>query len=180
MASAVSQPYTHAYSMSKAAVRHLSGSLRQELLLDGVEGVKVCTVMPATIDTPLFGYAANYTGRMVKAMPPVYSAERVARAIVHLVAVPRREVVVGSMGRALLMQSRLLPAVTERLMARQVDRSHLYRTRPAPAREGNLFVPAPGQGSVAGGWHGKRRTAVRRVPAAAVGAGVLAARRWLP
>src|SRR5215216_871673 len=88
----VPQPYTHAYSMAKAAVRVLSASLRQELRLDGAKGVKVCTVMPPTIDTPFFDHTANYTGRKAKAMPPVYSAERVARTIVNLVRLPRREV----------------------------------------------------------------------------------------
>ena len=91
----VPQPYTHAYSMAKAAVRVLSASLRRELRLDSAKGVKVCTVMPPTVDTPFFDHTANYTGRKAKAMPPVYSAERVARTIVDLIRVPRREVLVG-------------------------------------------------------------------------------------
>ncbi len=173
--SAVPQPYTHAYAMSKAAVRVLASSLRQELRLDGATGVKVCTVMPATIDTPFFDHTANYTGRKVKAMPPVYSPERVARTIVNLVRFPRREAIVGPMGRNLVMQTKFAPGFTERLMAIQVDRSHLYRTKPMPATDGNLFESAPGTGSVSGGWHGRRRTAVRRAAAAALlGAGLLA------
>jgi NAD(P)-dependent dehydrogenase (short-subunit alcohol dehydrogenase family) len=176
--SSVPQPYTHAYSMSKAAVRVLGASLRQELQLDGAKQVKVCTVLPATIDTPFFDHTANYTGRKAKAMPPVYTAERVARTVVNLVRFPRREVIVGPMGRNFVMQSKLAPGLTERLMAIQVDRAHLYRTRPAPATHGNLFEPAPGTGSVSGGWHGQRRTAVRRAASAAlVGAGVALARR---
>jgi short-subunit dehydrogenase len=176
---AVPQPYTHAYSMSKAAIRALSTSLRQELRLDGARGVKVCTVMPATIDTPFFDHTANYTGRKAKAMPPVYAPERVARTIVDLVRVPRREVVVGPMGRNLLLQSKVAPGLTERLMQVQVDRMHLYRTKPAAATHGNLFEPAPGTGSVHGGWHGRRRTALRRAASGALlGAGLSAARRW--
>jgi short-subunit dehydrogenase len=169
--SGVPQPYTHAYSMTKAAVRVLGASLRQELRLDGAKRVKVCTVMPATIDTPFFEHAANYTGRKAKAMPPVYSAERVAGTIVNLVRAPRREVIVGPMGRNLVMQAKLAPGLTERLMARQVDKRHLYRTKPAAATHGNLFEPAPGTGSVSGGWHGKRRTAVRRAASATLLAG---------
>jgi len=171
--SSVPQPYTQAYSMSKAAVRVLGASLRQELRLDGATGVKVCTVLPATIDTPFFEHAANYTGRKAKAMPPVYSAERVARTVVDLVRVPRREVIVGPMGRNLVMQAKLAPGLTERMMAMQVDRTHLYRSRPAPATEGNLFQPAAGTGSVSGGWHGRRRTAVRRAASAALVSGAI-------
>ncbi|WP_219420009.1 SDR family NAD(P)-dependent oxidoreductase [Pseudonocardia nigra] len=59
--SAVPQPYTQAYSMTKAAIRVLGASLRQELWLDGATHVKVCTVLPATIDTPFFEHTANYT-----------------------------------------------------------------------------------------------------------------------
>jgi short-subunit dehydrogenase len=178
--SSVPQPYTHAYAMTKAAVRVLGTSLRQELRLDGAKQVKVCTVMPATIDTPFFEHTANYTGRKAKAMPPVYSAERVARTIVNLVRMPRREVIVGPAGRSQVNQAKISPGLTERLMAIQVDKAHLYRTRPAAATHGNLFEPAPGTGSVSGGWHGQRRTAVRRAASAAlVGAGgvVLARRR---
>jgi short-subunit dehydrogenase len=177
---AVPQPYTHAYSVSKAAVRVLSSSLRQELRLDGAKGVKVCTVMPPTVDTPFFDHTANYTGRKAKAMPPVYSAERVARTIVDLIRVPRREVLVGPMARNLMLQSKLAPGLAERMMASQVDKMHLYRTKPAPATSGNLFQLAPGTGSVSGGWHGRRQTALRRVAstAALLAGGAAVARRW--
>jgi short-subunit dehydrogenase len=177
----VPQPYTHAYSMSKAAVKVLSESLRQELMLEGSRSrkIKVASVLPATIDTPFFNHTANYTGREVKAMPPVYTPERVARTIVNLVRVPRREVVVGPMGRNLVLQAKLTPGLAGRAMAVQVDKAHLSRTKPAPASEGNLYVPAPGTGSLHGEWNGRRRTAVRRTVSAgaAVGGTVLAVRR---
>jgi short-subunit dehydrogenase len=159
----VPQPYTSPYGMSKFAVRALSASLRQELWLAKERGVRVCAVLPATVDTPFFDHAANYTGRRAVAMPPVYSAERVAKAIVNVVRVPRREVVVGPMGRALVMQSKYAPGLTEKMMALQVDRTHLSRKQPADPTHGNLHEPAPGPGDVHGGWHGRRRTTVRRV-----------------
>lgn len=122
--------------------------------------------MPATIDTPFFDHTANYTGRKAKAMPPVYSAERVARAIANVIRLPRREVIVGPMGRNLLLQYRLASGMTERMVASQVDRTHLSRTEPAAATKSNLFEPAAVPGSVDGGWHGMRRTAFRRAAAA--------------
>ncbi len=173
IAGVVAQPYTHAYGMTKSAIRMLSTSLRQELRLEGADGVHVCSVLPATIDTPLFQHAANYTGRKAQAMPPVYIPESVARAIVNLVRVPRREIVVGP-GRGLVPLAKTAPGVTERIMRAQVDRFHLSRTETAPADSGNLHRPMPGTGSVHGGWHGRRRTAVRRV-AAAVALGTVAA-----
>lgn len=176
----VAQPYTHAYGMSKFAVRALGAGLRQELSLEGSRKIKVCTVMPATVDTPLFDHAANHTGRRPVAMPPVYTPQRVARAIVKVVRSPRREVVVGPAGRALVRQSKLFPGRTERMMATQVDRTHLSRKERAPATSGNLYEPAPGPGSRDGGWHGGRKTAVRRIAAmAALVGAVMGARRLL-
>jgi NAD(P)-dependent dehydrogenase (short-subunit alcohol dehydrogenase family) len=157
------QPYATAYTVSKAAVSSLSASLRQELQLAGDRKVKVCTVLPATIDTPFFQHAANYTGRKIQAMPPVYPPERVAHAIVCLARVPRAEVIVGPAGRAADLQARLSRRLLERLMARYVDRYHLSRKEPAPPTSGNLYIPAPETGSVDGGWHGRRRTAARRL-----------------
>ncbi|MGX1478516.1 UNVERIFIED_CONTAM: short-subunit dehydrogenase [Streptomyces canus] len=178
---AVSQPYSHPYSMSKHAVQGLGSSLRQQLRVEGVKGVHVCTVMPATIDTPHFQQAANYTGRKVVAMPPVYSPERVAKAVADLAHHPRREVVVGPAGRALVRQARKAPGRAERVMARQTDKSHLDHDEEAPDTHGALHVPAPGEGAVHGGWHGRRRTAVRRtaVAAALAGAAVTAGRRMV-
>jgi short-subunit dehydrogenase len=170
----VPQPYTTAYVMTKAAVLALSGSLRQELRLDGHRRVKVVDVLPAAIDTPIFEQAANHTGRRVLAMPPVYPAERVARAVVNQIRFPRRRVVVGTAGRALLAQSRLAPATTERLMARQVDRTHLSRRDGAPDSAGNLFDPAAGSGSIDGGWNGAHRTAIRRAASAGILVGAAA------
>ncbi|MDL5200093.1 SDR family oxidoreductase [Streptomyces sp. ALI-76-A] len=179
IAGAVSQPYSHPYSMSKHAVQGLGSSLRQQLRVEGVKGIHVCTVMPATIDTPHFEQAANYTRRKVVAMPPVYSPERVAKAVVDVVRHPQREVVVGPAGKALVRQARKAPGRAERVMARQTDKSHLDHGQEAPHTHGALHVPAPGEGAVHGGWGGRRRTAMRRtaVAAALAGAAVTAGRR---
>ncbi len=178
---AVPQPYTSAYSMSKAAVRALGVSLRSELLLDKARKIHVCTVLPATIDTPFFNHAANYTGRRAVAMPPVYSAQKVAAAIAKLVSSPRGEVVVGRIGRSMVRQHRISPAKVETAMAYQVEKTHLSRKKPAEDTTGNLYGPSLDRrnAAVTGGWSGKRRTVQRSLAgtaALAVG-GVLAARR---
>src|SRR5437773_4760580 len=99
IAAKVGQPYTSAYVTSKHAVRALGMCLRQENAND--KDIHICTVMPASIDTPIFQHAANYTGRAIRPIPPVYKAELVARTIVRLTVHPRREVVVGRSGRLL-------------------------------------------------------------------------------
>lgn len=85
------------------------GSLRQELRLLRARYIHVCTVVPATVDTPLFQHAGNYAGRAPRDMPPIVSPERVARAIVRLARTPRREIFVSSAGPELALLSLLAP-----------------------------------------------------------------------
>jgi NAD(P)-dependent dehydrogenase (short-subunit alcohol dehydrogenase family) len=160
----IPQPYTTPYGMSKAAVRALGVSLRSELALQKLKHVHVCTVLPATIDTPFFDNAANYTGRAVLAMPPVYPASKVAKAIEKLSTRPRAEVVIGAAGKAMVHQHRRTPEVIDAQMAVQTDTTHLSRSKQAEPTEGNLFTPPPSANArVSGGWHGHSRTRVRTV-----------------
>lgn len=145
------QPYTSAYVMSKHAIRAMAECLRMELYLDNASNIHVCTVLPATIDTPIFQQAANYTGRQVKAMDPVYAADDVADAIVDLVKHPQREIIVGAVGYLVALQSTLTPDLYERMMAEQVDQNHLSN-QPADPSAGNLFEPMPEQAKLSGGW----------------------------
>src|SRR5215218_9710817 len=97
----IGAPWLTAYVSSKFAVRGFSEALRQEL--GDLPDVHVCTVSPSPIDTPIFASAANYTGRAVKAPPPTYPPEQVARAIVASALHPRRERFVGGAGRQLAL-----------------------------------------------------------------------------
>jgi short-subunit dehydrogenase len=161
----IPQPYTSAYGMSKAAVRSLGVSLRSELLLQKGKGIKVSTIMPAATDTPFFRHAANYTGRPVLAMPPVYSADKVARTIVNAAAVPRREVAVGAASKSMVRQHRKTPKAVEIQLAMQTEKGHLGRERGVDPTQGTLYSPDtdPADAEISGGWHGKERLGRRRV-----------------
>lgn len=153
MVAKVPEPYVSSYVISKHAIRGLGASLRQELAVEGAEDIHVSTVLPATIDTPFFQHAANFTGRATKAMPPVYPAEQVAKAIVECARKPRREVFVGNSGRMLNLQQTLAPGRTERMVANMVDRKHLYKNKPQEHAPGNLFEPMDEGTGVSGGWN---------------------------
>ncbi|MFB9388969.1 SDR family oxidoreductase [Streptomyces coeruleoprunus] len=173
----VTSPYNSAYTMTKHALRAFDGCLRQELWLEGQRDIHVCSVLPATIDTPFFRHLANRTGRAVRAMPPVYTPRRVARAIRGAVRRPRHEIVVGPAGRALRVPAALSPGLVEKVLAVKVDRTHFVRGERAPHTAGTVFAPPPGPGSVDGGWHGTARTAGRRAAAATVVTAACAAAR---
>lgn len=153
----VGWPYAGAYVASKYAVRGLSECLREEVR--DVPGIHVCTVMPATMDTPIFQRAANYTPHIPRAVPPVYDPARVARAMVRLSRRPARETIVGEFGWFVRAARTLAPGVTERVIAwlapkLQFDRS-TARDSDLPA-EGNAFTPTYDGYSVTGGWRRPR------------------------
>jgi NAD(P)-dependent dehydrogenase (short-subunit alcohol dehydrogenase family) len=173
-------PFAAAYTASKHAVVGFSAALRQELHLDRMRRIHVCVVLPATIDTPLFQHAANFTGLQVKALPPVYPPERVARAIVGLARRPKRETFVGTSAHLLSFLWTLAPATAERIIARTVAREHLAHDHATSDSPGNAFGSI-GPKAETGGWQRPtswaRRMAVVGVPAALVAAGMIWARR---
>jgi short-subunit dehydrogenase len=143
-------PCVSAYATSKWGVRGLSLALHAELRDE--PNVHVCVVRPASIDTPIFRQAANLTGRRIKALEPTYPAEQVADAIVGLLERPRREVVVGRSGRALVLARHLAPGVVDRVWSRRAVRDQFDGESPAEPTHGNLFRPDERWGVVSGGW----------------------------
>lgn len=164
LASEIAIPYTVPYNMSKAAVRSLSGGVRQELLLERQKNVHVVSIHPATVDTPFFRHAANYTGRKLRAMPPVYPPKRVAKAIVKAAYSPKDEIVVGKASKAFLAQHRVTPKVVATGLAVETNVAHLSPKERAADTTGILYRPSSeADAAVAGGWGGSTRSALRRV-----------------
>lgn len=176
----VPQPYSAPYSMSKAAVLALGVALRQEVELGEHKRISVSTVLPATTDTPFFRHAANYSGRALRAMPPVYPPEIVARAIVRASTRPQAEITIGAAGKAFVRGHRRHPRSVESQMARLTDAAQLSTREAAVNTAGNLYsLPPTDDGSVTGGWDGARRHSLRKQVGSVllVGAGLLAALR---
>jgi NADP-dependent 3-hydroxy acid dehydrogenase YdfG len=143
-----------AYCASKQAVHAITETIRQELVGTSIHA---SLVAPATVDTPLFQHAVNYSGREVVAMPPVYDVQRVARAIVSCARRPRRIVTVGAMPRAMWLHRRLAPGVYERSMRKFVESRHLGGAYREPSK-GNLSQPTEPH-AVDGGWRRPRSRA---------------------
>jgi NAD(P)-dependent dehydrogenase (short-subunit alcohol dehydrogenase family) len=145
----VAFPWASAYVTSKFGVMGFSQCLRQELM--DVPNIRVCTVLPASIDTPIYQKTANYTGSAIQPITPIYSADKAARAIVALARRPQDQRVVGGVGHLLLLGNKLAPGATERVMGVKASREQL-QPRPAPPTEGNVFEPLPQWNQKSGGW----------------------------
>lgn len=165
VAGKVSYAEAGVYCASKHAVHAINETLRQELV---GTNIKACLVMPATVDTPLFQHSANYTGREIVAMRPIYRAKLVAEAIVKCAERPRREVFVGSASRMMTFMDRVLPWLYERIQPILVRRDHLGRYGVA-ATAGNLDRPTQPH-AIDGGWRARRSPTEKALATARTGA----------
>ncbi|WP_437326906.1 SDR family oxidoreductase [Sorangium sp. So ce381] len=142
-------PTMSAYVISKFGIMGLSSCLRQEL--SSTPDIHVCTLLPATVDTPIYQHAGNTTGRAVQPMRPIVDPERVAAAMVSLAERPRRSVYVGAAGRIAAAAFVAFPGLLERLFAAYAIRA-TFLDRAAPCTDGNIFVPMKHWTGVTGGW----------------------------
>jgi short-subunit dehydrogenase len=137
------------YATSKFAIRGFSEALRQEVL--DQPGIQVCTVLPSVVDTPFFQHAANFSGRRVRAAPPIYTAEEVAETVVGLVEQSQAEVIVGGFGKIAAAQKRLAPSFTTWFTGRALHTGFLSE-EPSDDTTGTLFQPMQDGRRVDGGW----------------------------
>jgi NAD(P)-dependent dehydrogenase (short-subunit alcohol dehydrogenase family) len=171
--SRIGTPYVSAYAASKAGLLRLGEVLRQELL--GEKDIHVCLVLPASIDTPIFQHAANYTGHDVRPLPPVAGPKRVARMIVKLASRPRPVAIGGLAQRTFVPLHDALPRVHDRLVPVLMDRIALGKDTVAP-HTGTVFAPSPEANAVTGGWR-SATTRLALAGALAAGAAVVSAAR---
>ena len=148
----VPAPYFASYAAAKHGVVGLSAALRQELDVNKIENIRVCTVFPTSMDTPFFEHAADYTGHQVVPIPPVYEPEQVINALVSLVSDPKDEVAVGGAGGpGFTMMHNLFPGLTEHMMAKVTHKS-LMDAEPHPDTGGSIQQPMTTGTEVGGGW----------------------------
>lgn len=144
-------PYFSSYTAAKHGVVGLSAALRQELEINKIENIRVCTVMPTSMDTPFFEHAADHTGHKVVPIPPVYEPEQVVETLVSLASDPKDEVAVGgAAGTGFVLMHNLFPGLTEHMMARVTD-STLKKAVASADTPGSLKEPMEEGTGVTGG-----------------------------
>jgi len=140
--------YQVSYSASKAGVRAIGLTLRQELRLAGLKNIHVITISPWALDTPLWGHVATYTGhqpRMIMMDPPA----KAVNAVMHAAIGKKREMPVGLKAHLSYGAHRIFPAFTEKIGSNIAHKYQAEITPAAPDSTGNLYhedFPAPVEG----------------------------------
>jgi NAD(P)-dependent dehydrogenase (short-subunit alcohol dehydrogenase family) len=142
------EAYSSAYSASKFAIRGLTDSIRQEVY--DAPDIRVCTVFPFAIDTPIYQHGANFTGHKVGPIHPRYAADIVARAIVRLARRPRPEIYAGGLAALVPRPAAIAPLITTRIIRRAAQIMQIHEDE-AAVSEGNAFEPIRDNLKVSGG-----------------------------
>ena len=138
--SEIGQAFVPSYVISKFGVHGLSEALRVEVADE--PDIHVCTVFPYAIDTPHFEAAGNRLGQVPRAMPPVSSPERIARAVAKLPDHPRRRLYVPRIAVLGIAVHAVIPRTLERLLLDALRAWHISE-QSEQVSTGNLFEPGP-------------------------------------
>jgi NAD(P)-dependent dehydrogenase (short-subunit alcohol dehydrogenase family) len=157
----VTVPYLSAYVTGKWGVRALTRTLGQEMR--DVPGVRVRSVSPGSVNTPVYTQAGSYSGRGHRPPPPVDPPEKVAAAVLRAAGRRRREVSVGWANPVMVAGHTLLPAVYDALVGPLMRVAGVTGQRRPPS-PGNVLEPhEPGE-AVHGPWSGWGHLGRRNAP----------------
>ncbi|WP_026087760.1 hypothetical protein ACF3DV_11550 [Chlorogloeopsis fritschii PCC 9212] len=97
--------------------------------------------MPASINTPLFNKSRTKIGVKPQGIPPFYSPQPVADAIVYVAEHPTRDIVVGDAGQMMLFAQRLSPRLMDAFVVQTGFKAQMTaQPKPEDAPD-NLFEP---------------------------------------
>lgn len=137
-------PLQAAYCGAKHAVRGFTDSLRTELLHDRSRVFITMAQLPA-LNTPQFSWSRVLVPAHPQPVPPIFQPEVAARAIADVIGTRRREIYVGWPTWKTVLGQKLVPAYTERYLARNAYRDQFAEDRPYdPTRPDNLFESVEG------------------------------------
>jgi NAD(P)-dependent dehydrogenase (short-subunit alcohol dehydrogenase family) len=114
-------------------------------------GISVSAVQPGGVDTPIYFQAASWAGSTGRPPPPVYSPQRVARAVLSTMDKPRRVVQAGLFNPLITAAFRLAPGAFDVLVGPLLQRMAIANDDVAPT-EGNVFESKPEGNATEGRW----------------------------
>ena len=133
-------PLQSAYCASKFACRGFFESTRAELLHEG-SGVRMSMVYLPAVNTPQFDWCATTLDRQPQPVAPIYQPELIARFILEAALTGRRQKVIGSWNKLLVLAGSLFPGFGNQFASVGAWSTQLA-DEPLPAsRPANLYDP---------------------------------------
>jgi NAD(P)-dependent dehydrogenase (short-subunit alcohol dehydrogenase family) len=148
----VTAPLMGSYVAAKWGQLGLVRTLQQETR--DLPGVHVSAVAPGGTNTPIYYQGATYAGRAGRPPAPVYSADRVARAVLARLDRPRRLVHSGFANPVVVAGFRLFPAVYDALVGPLLKVFALASDDRRGPTEGNVFESRQSANATDGRWRG--------------------------
>jgi NAD(P)-dependent dehydrogenase (short-subunit alcohol dehydrogenase family) len=145
----IATPLMGSYVAAKWGQLGLVRTLQQEIRDE--PGISISVVEPGGVDTAIYFLAASWTGSTGRPPPPVYSPQRVARAVVSTLDRPRRVVQAGLFNPLITAGFRLLPGVYDFLVGPLLQRMAVANDE-VPPTEGNVFASKPAGNATEGRW----------------------------
>jgi short-subunit dehydrogenase len=144
-------PLQGMYSASKHAVKGFTDALRVEIEEIDKAPVAITLIQPTAVDTPYPQHAKNYMSEEPRLPTPRIDPRQVAEAILYAAVKPTRDVKVGAMARINTFVAKMLPSLSDKMVAKQVDRQHY--DEPPRYPDGTLYRAGEGAGA-SGRTHG--------------------------
>ena len=156
--SQVSWPFHSAYAASKHGIAGFVDSLRRELMHEQAP-VSVTSIMPGTINTPLFSQARTKIGVKPQGPPPFYQPKVVADLILYAATHPVRDLVAGGSAKAMMMGQKVAPGIMDALLSSdrfgfQIQKTNEQRSVDAPD---NFYAPIETEDRVEGDFSRRAR-----------------------
>jgi NAD(P)-dependent dehydrogenase (short-subunit alcohol dehydrogenase family) len=145
-------PLQSAYCSSKFACRGFFESTRAELIHEGSH-IRMSMVHLPAVNTPQFDWCQSVFDVHPMPAPPIYQPEVPARFILETALNGRRDKVIGSWNKILVVAAKLAPGLGNQYAAIGAWESQLTSQLVRPDRPSNLYEPA--DVDVDHGAHGK-------------------------
>lgn len=170
-------PLQSAYCAAKAAIRGFTDALRTELIHDG-SAVRVTQVHLPAVNTPQSERQRNKMPKQQQPVPPLYSPEAIAEAILWAADHAPRQMLVGMPTVKALWGQKFIPGLLDRYLARSRWEPQ-FVDAPNKQKQDILFDTLPGDPGAHGPYRdreqpGDLQMRLRMHPAATI-AGALAA-----
>lgn len=148
-------PLQSAYCAAKAAIRAFTDSLRTELIHDG-SAIRLTQVHLPAVNTPQSERQRNKMPNRQQPVPPLFSPEAIAAAIVWAAQNAPRQLLLGMPTVKAVWGQKFIPGPLDRYLARAGWEPQFVEA-PNDQRADMLFRPLPGDPGVHGPYRDRER-----------------------